>query len=101
MTFIAPTERQLAVLSFVVRHMAEHDGRAPTLREIAAELGISLGAVVDRVAALRQKKLIAANKDALFSTKGNTVPTHAGRTHVRQIEEARVQTNRGDRCDIA
>ena len=62
MTAIAPgdpmTERQRLVLSFIVKHRAEH-GFSPTIREIGQHLGIrSTNGVNDHLRALAKRGLI-------------------------------------------
>ena len=39
-------ERMEAILAFIVRHKVEHDGAAPTIREIVEQVGISSTSVV-------------------------------------------------------
>lgn len=85
--FRPPTEKQYEILRFIVLWQAEHNGTAPTIREMAVGLSMKRSTVVDRLAGLRRKSLIVANDGEVRAMARNALSTRAGRAYVRRRDE--------------
>lgn len=80
METLAPSSKQLLVLSFIVRWMKDHQEQAPTIIEMAGALDLPRNTVAGRLTALRRGGYIRN----LPGRWRNSVPTDLGRDYVRQ-----------------